>query len=147
MEELPAMTGAELQATREFLGLSRGWLANKLQINERRIMRMDADQEPIPMAVVSLLDEVAVDTKTLVNDLTAKYRRLVKSSGDTAGVFLRTYRTDEIYAAHDPDSVYPSRWHRMVAARVCEAVPGLIMSYWDKDEQPELFDIRKKADA
>lgn len=143
LPELPAMTGAELQATREFLGLSRSWLADKLQIRERRIMRMDADQEPIPPAMVSFLDEVTAETKAIFGDLVARYRREVKA--DEEPVFFRTYRTDDLYQADVPESKYPSRWHRMLAARLYDAVPGLVISYWDREDQPELFDIRSKT--
>jgi hypothetical protein len=41
-DTLPAMTGAEMQTTREFLGLTRGWLASDLQMGERRMMRMES---------------------------------------------------------------------------------------------------------
>lgn len=125
---VPAMTGAEMQTAREFLGLSRGWLAEDLQINERRMMRMEADKESIPNAIVARLDEIAAVTKDEVTDLIAKNRRLSKKFPDK-DLFIRTYRVDEDYEGSGDYKGYPSKWHRMVCARVCEAVQGLGVTY------------------
>ena len=125
---LPAMTGAEMQTAREFLGLTRGWIADDLQINERRMMRMEADKERIPDAVVARLDEIAAQTKEYVTDLVAKYRRLLKKRPED-DVFIHSYRTDEDYEASSEYRGFPAKWHRMVCARVCEAVQGLGVTY------------------
>lgn len=125
--DLPAITAAEMQATREYLGLSNTWVANQLVINERRLVRMEAGQEPqIPQAVMTLLDEVYADAKETVERMVAMYRRKVKAAGDEP-VILYTYRTDRDY--EDAGGKYPSRWHRHVCARVADAVPGLIIMH------------------
>jgi len=137
---LPAMTGAEMQTTREFLGLTRGWLAAELQMQERRMMRMEADQERIPDALVSKLDEVLADTKDVVTNMIAQYRRATKRTPGE-DVFLRTYKTDESFE-ESPDyrlgvagrAGYPAKWHRMCCARVCEAVSGLVITYQDMEQ-------------
>ena len=130
---LPSMTGAEMQTTREFLGLTRGWLASELQMQERRMMRMEADQERIPDALVSKLDEVAAETKYVVTNMTAQYRRMVKRAPGQ-DVFLRTYKTDEAYEESIDYKGYPAKWHRMCCARVSEAVSGLVITYQDMDQ-------------
>ena len=136
---LPAMTGAEMQMTREFLGLTRGWLADDLQMGERRMMRMEADKERIPDALVARLDEVAAYTKDVVSEMIAHYRRLSKRNRDD-DLFIRTYRTDEDYAEADDYQGFPAKWHRMCCARTCEAVQGLGVSYQDVEQQEsELF--------
>lgn len=121
---LPAMTGAELQVMREFLGLSTSWLAQHMAMNERRMMRMEADQESVPDALMSVVDAIADETKAEVHDMIAQYRRKVKASAEGDIVTIRTYRTDKEY-----NGKYPSRWHRMVCARVADGVPGLILVY------------------
>lgn len=142
VDSLPAMTGAEMQTTREFLGLTRGWLANDLQMGERRMMRMEADQERIPDALVSRLDDVAAHTKEVVSDMIARYRRAAKRNPGE-DLFIQTYKTDEGYAASSEWMGYPAKWHRMCCARVCEAVPGVILTYDDVDAgadfAPEVF--------
>lgn len=130
---LPAMTGAEMQTAREFLGLTRGWLASDLQMGERRMMRMEADQERIPDALVARLDEIAAITKDRVTQMIAKYRRLAKKYPDE-DLFIRTYRTDDDYAAAEGYIGFPAKWHRMCCARVCEAVQGLGVTYRDLDD-------------
>ena len=126
--DLPAMTGAEMQVTREWLGLNRKWLSGHLQISERRLLRMEAEQESIPSGVVSFLDELNAHTKSVVDEQVAKYRRLVKTSdGD---VLYRTWR-DSTY-----EGEYCASWHRGVAARVADAVPQLVLTYWEREDQP-----------
>jgi hypothetical protein len=99
-QELPAMTGAELMCTREFLGIDRKWLADRLVINDRRLARMEAGKESIPDAVVSELDEIMATTTEIVRRLTAEYRRKVKSSGGD-DVPVATYRLDTDYSGQD----------------------------------------------
>lgn len=115
------MTAAELQATREYLGLTVRWLAEKLVVEERRLMRMEEGQEEIPMFLVSYLDDVYEETKDLVEEMVAQYRREVKSSGGGV-VALKTYRVESDYSGK-----YSARWHRQVCARVAAAVPGLVL--------------------
>lgn len=128
VDDLPAMTGAEMQTTREFLGLTRGWLADDLQMGERRMMRMEAGQESIPDALVARLDEVAAHTKDVVSDMIATYRRAVKRNPGE-DVFIQTYKSDEAFAVSPDYPGYPAKWHRMCCARVMEAVPGVILTY------------------
>ena len=100
--QLPAMTGAEMQATREYLGFTLQWIADKFAVGERRLHRMEADRERIPDFLVTFLDEAEAETKEIVTDLTAIYRRKVKAAEGTE--FFKTYRNDELYAEAD-DSV------------------------------------------
>lgn len=130
---LPAMTGAEMQCTREFMGLTRDWLAEDLQIAPRNLMRMEADKLRIPDAVVSRLDEIATEAKRTTTDLVAQYRRKMRRAGADEDVFITTYKTDEAYAELPDWPGYPAKWHRMVCARVCEAVEGLIIAYADTE--------------
>jgi hypothetical protein len=120
-QALPAMTGAEMQCTREWLGIDRKWLSEHLVISDRRLARMEAGRESIPDAVVSTIDDIAEETKDMVHEMVADYRRKVKA-GDGAGVTLLTYRIDEEYHGK-----YTARWHRMLSARVADAVPGLVL--------------------
>jgi hypothetical protein len=131
------MTGAELQTTLEFLGLTPDWLATELNIDKRGVARMMADQRAIRVEVTTLVDNMASVTKRTVDRMIAKYRRQVKDTTDDV-ILVLTYRTDDLYRAADPDSEYPARWHRMVVARVCEAVPRLVPSYWELDDQPAI---------
>ena len=66
-DETPAITAAEMQATREYLGLSTKWISEQLVMNERRLTRMETGQErSIPLAVAKLLDEVYEDARETV---------------------------------------------------------------------------------
>lgn len=129
-----AMTGAELQASREYLGLSTKWLADYLDVGERKIMRWEDEDLPIPDAITGLVDDLYQEAETVVRWLVAEYRWKVRCN-DGEGVVLTTYRTDNEFAAamngqrspiHQP---YPSRWHRMLCARVVDRVPGVVLQY------------------
>ena len=128
-EELPALTGAELKAMREYLGLSTAWMAEKLVIGERRIQRMESAQEPMAEPVVKLIDKAQADAQDLVEKMTPLYRRKVKAAGG-APALLPTYRIDK--DGFDAGLEYPARWHRHVAARICDGAPGAIIVYNDQ---------------
>ena len=128
---LPAMTGAELKATREFLGLSTAWIADQLVIGERRLQRMESGKESIPNVVITLVDESYREARKLVDEMVAVYRRRVKAA-DGAPVWLETYRTDQ--SAGSAGARYPSRWYRHVAARVADGCPGAIITYPSESE-------------
>lgn len=98
-DTLPAMTGAEMQVTREFLGLDRKWLSEVMVINDRRMARMEAGQEPIPDALVAKVDDIAEETKELVSEMIAEYRRRVKRNDGT--VSIKTFRRDEDYSGEN----------------------------------------------
>jgi len=119
-----AMTAAELQSTREWLGLSTGWIADKLVLNERRIARMESGQEPsIPQVLITLLDQINEETQDEVARLVAIYRRKAKASDEP--IEVKTFRTDIEYKA--AGGKYPARWHRHLCARVVGAVPNIIL--------------------
>jgi hypothetical protein len=127
-ETLPPMTGAELKCTREYLGLSTSWLAEHLACDERRLQRMELDQEEINNAIASAVDDLYEETADTVRRLTDKYRAMREHRGVDA-VEFPVYRNDsEYYRAHK-HARFPVRWHRQVAARVADRLPGLVLSY------------------
>lgn len=123
------MTAAELRVTREFLGMSIPWIAERLVLSQRRMQRMETGQEEIPQALVTYLDSASAAADDLVGRLSAEYRRKVKAAGG-ANVSAPTYRTDAVYAA--AGGHYGSMWHRMCLARVAQAVPGLVLVWSDQ---------------
>jgi hypothetical protein len=138
MTTLPVMTGAELKAMREYLGLSPLWLAGYLARGDdlgkkwrenmaRRIQRMELDQEKIPEELADDMDEIYEQTEKLVATLVANYRPDVEQG--TAAPMLATYRSDEEYWRDRDATEFPARWHRMVAQRVADALPGLALVY------------------
>jgi hypothetical protein len=127
MDEAVPMTGSEMLCTREFLGLTKAWLAEYLAMDERRMRRMELGQEQsMPLKVCNLLDEIYVETEKMVDQLTTKYRLLAKTREE---IEFPVYRNDVEYRRAHPHSRYPASWHRMVAARVADAVPEVILVY------------------
>jgi plasmid maintenance system antidote protein VapI len=118
------MTVAELTCTRSFLGFSQTQLARHLQIDLRRLQRMEKGEEAIPSGIVTEIDDIYEETENLVNNLILQYRRKLKKAEETGDdVILITQRDAEATGR------YPASWHRAVAARVVSAVPGLVIDY------------------
>ena len=129
MARQSAMNGAELRCTREFLGLTTDWLAAYLQVDKRRLERWESDKLlPIPNAIVGAIDDLYAEAEEMVRNMTTVYSQLVKQQ-DAEGIELLTYRTDRDLWSARGASVMPARWHRMICARVCERVPGLLLDY------------------
>jgi hypothetical protein len=146
-DTLPAITGAEFRAMREYLGLSLAWMARHVMCDQRRLLRMEMDQEDIPSKFASQIDDLYEETAEITRQLTAKYKLMVdgRSAGDT---ILPVYRSDDEYRADrkrkiDHGARFTAQWHRMVAQRVADVVPGVVLAYrepavrkpkpWEKD--------------
>jgi len=142
LDELPAMTAAELKCGREYLGLSTAWIAEKLVIAERRIQRMETSQEAIPTPVITLMEDAWADAKALFEELNPVYRRRVKS-GAGHPVVLPTYRTDK--ESVDWEEKYPARFYRHIAARISESCAGAIIMFYD--QMPKDYDRNAEEPA
>jgi hypothetical protein len=118
---------------REYLGLSTKWLADFLGVGERKIMRWEDEELMIPDSVTGLIDDLYQEASTITQWLTAEYRWRIKKR-DGQGVYLLTYRTDGDFSsalqrAGYTGEPFPSRWHRMICARVVDRVPGVVLIY------------------
>jgi transcriptional regulator with XRE-family HTH domain len=121
------MTVAELTCTRAFLGFSQTQLARQLNIDLRRLQRMEKGEEAIPAGIVEEIDDIYDETMSLVNNLILQYKRKMKKAEESGDdVTLITQRDSE-------SGRYPASWHRAVAARVAAEVPGLIIDYAPDD--------------
>lgn len=140
----PLMTGAELKAAREYLGLSASWLAEFAVCDERRVQRMELDQELVAESVVNAVEKVFDETDEMVTRLTDKYGLLTKNNpGKT--ITMPVYRSDAEYLKAHKHGRFQARWHRMVAQRVALVVPGLVLAYekpyrvnqrpWERDKR------------
>lgn len=108
-----AMTDAELRVTRERLGLSADWLCEHLGVQIRTWRRWEGGTAPIPAGVRNDLTTITEATRQLAATLAATARETGQ---------IVTYRNDDAYRAAEPDSVYPSGWHRAAAAAAAESV-------------------------
>ena len=123
------MTVAELTCTRAFLGFSQTQLARFLQIDLRRLQRMEKGEEAIPSGIVEELDDIYEETTNLVNNLVLQYKRKAKKAEETGDDVILVTQRDQ-----DQGGRYPASWHRAVAARVASAVPGIIIDYEPRDD-------------
>jgi hypothetical protein len=147
-EKLPSMTGAELRCSREFLGLTQGWMARYLMCDSRRLLRMENEQEDIPEKFVEAVDALYEETNTCVRALISKYRAMTEGRNAGEAEFV-IYRHDDTYQRDRKRKVdyrgkFTAQWHRMVAQRVADAVPGVVLVYkepvirkpkpWERDK-------------
>lgn len=110
------MDPGELQAVREYLGLSPEQLASMLGVRHDTLRRWESGREQVPVRVreeVAHLEDAAADAvDSLVGDLTRD-----------PSLRVTVYRTDEQWqAAHPGHELTPARWWRHVVMRALEQV-------------------------
>lgn len=120
------MTAAELRVVREYLGLTRAWLAQHLGVQERSVARWEDAQHPIPDGVRVQVEDLEARTASTVTAAIEAY----KDMRDPTEAALVTYRTDADHQAHHPQVEWPASWHRQVCARIAQEVPGLTIEWW-----------------
>jgi len=111
------MSAAEFRIIRERLGLSQEWLARYLNVSRQTIAQWEKGKYQVPDGVANEMTKLESEFNALVFNMASK---LLKSSDRE----IRVYRFDE--ESHDN---FPAMWHRMVAARAAEQVPGTRIEY------------------
>lgn len=114
------MTGAEVTAAREALGLTTAELAAIAGVHPQTPHRWEAGREPAPVRIMGLLADLAREHDYLV-DLLVKHSGATRA--DCAAVVVP--RTQEEYAALHPDASRPLRWLRIAAGRAARRAPLL----------------------
>lgn len=113
------MDPGELQAVREYLGLTGDALAGMLNVNPVTLRRWESGRDPIPYRVRDEVEQIEAYTATAVGELVDALR-------DARDVAVRVYRTDEEMHADRPDAAHlPARWWRHVVMRACHEVDGV----------------------
>lgn len=105
------LTGAELRAARELLGITSDHLAKVLGVNPRTVRSWEQGRDAIPGRIRTELAEIKAAADAAV-------RELVDSLGDDDAVI--TYRNDEEYKAAHPRGKWSAAWHRQVAQRAAD---------------------------
>ncbi|QBS43776.1 DUF1870 domain-containing protein [Nocardia sp. CS682] len=116
-------TAAGFRATRELLGLPVPWCARLFAVAERTVERWERGAFQIPDTAARELAEIADETEQVVE-------AMVDAIG--AGEIsprLHTYRTNDDYCRHEPDTRYPATWHRAVCARVMVELPQVELQF------------------
>ncbi len=116
------MTGAEFRCLREQLGLTVAWLFDYLGVGEATVNRwQDGKMNIAPGVVEDMLELEAIAAKAVA----AGAARLER---DDAPVIYVPRTDDALHSGHSDDP-YPASWHRAIAARVRERVPGLRIEF------------------
>lgn len=115
------MTAAEFLSLRESLGLSDLWISQHLGVSERTVRHWEQGKYAVPSGVqdeMHRLEEYTEDViDTYIDDVEHK-----------SSLVIRICRTDRDYRSAYPDSVFPARWHRIVAQRVAQELRRLQIS-------------------
>src|SRR5690554_852097 len=127
------LTAAEFKTLREHLGIPGEWLARRFGVSDRSVRHWDSGKYPVPERISRWMRWLAEETEATVAWIAERLETSPESER-----LLVTYRNDaELYArvADDPhrglypDDDVPAAWHRRMAARVAERVPGLRLIY------------------
>lgn len=110
------MSPAEFRVLRESVGMTINGTARTLGVSERAVSYWDRGTRPVPAGVVE-------DVRRWIREADQLVDRCVESLAGVPGAVLVTFRDNEY------DGEYPASWHRAVAARVAERVPGLRITY------------------
>lgn len=119
MPEDERMTDAEFKVVREFLGLTGDWLAAHLGVSPRTVRHWEQGRYPIP-------DGVRLAVEGLESAAAQQVDVGVETLSDAPDVVLAIPRTD--CPAECP---WPPSWHRAIAARIAQEIPGLSITYAD----------------
>lgn len=114
------MTGAEVTAAREALGLTTAELAALAGVHPQTPHRWEASREPAPVRIGGLLADLTREHDDLVDLLV---ERTDDIRADCAAVIVP--RTQEEYEALHPDASRPLRWLRLAAGRAARRAPQL----------------------
>ncbi|MET8985806.1 DUF1870 family protein [Nonomuraea wenchangensis] len=125
MPEDERMTDAELKVVREFLGLSLQWLADHLGVSLRTVQHWEQGKYAIPDGVRLSIGQL----ETVAGQQVTAGVELLKDAADVA---MAIPRAEKDCPAGCP---WPPSWHRAVAARVAQEVPGLSIVYSDTTTQ------------
>ena len=113
------MDPGELQAVREYLGLTGEALAAILSVNPVTLRRWESGRDPIPYRVREEVEQIEETTARAVDEI-------VTALEDARDVAVTVYRTDADMHAARPDLAHlPARWWRHVVMRACERVDGV----------------------
>ncbi len=118
------MTPAEFRVVREFLGLTGDWLGRHLGVSARTVRHWEQGKYPIPDGVRIELEDLERRTAEFIGGVAPKLLDLPDPT-------VIVYRTDEEYHQAHPEIPFPASWHRAVAARIAQEVPGLSITYPD----------------
>lgn len=114
------VTPAELQSLLGWLGLTRPWLAQRLGVYERTVIRWCDGVNTVPekasVEMVRVWNHAADSIKVIVD---VGCREAVDGL-----VTLRTFRVDADYHQVTKQTEYPATWHR---ALTCRAMDHILM--------------------
>lgn len=111
-----AMSGAQMRAQVEAIGLTRRDVHRLLDVSESSISRWWTEQTSIPTGVAELLAQWSRRHDELIDELVAQLR---------AHGHVRVYATDDELATARPDLAgFGAMYHRVAAARALDLVPA-----------------------
>src|SRR5690606_3631574 len=126
------LTAADYNTLRKRLGIPGEWLARRFGVSDRSVRHWDSGKYPVPERIGRWLRWLAEATE----DTVAWIAERLETSPESERLLV-TYRNDEELDACAADDPYrglypddlPAAWHRRMAARVAERVPGLRLIY------------------
>lgn len=122
MDDLPTMTAAEFQSTRERLGMSDSRTAEFLDVVDRTIRHWDKGKYPVP-------ENVCAEMFSLEDRHINIVKKNISFLENSSYSILLTYRNDDHFFRDHPGSIFSARWHRSMVKSVQIALPHIRLSY------------------
>jgi len=109
------MNRADLKVRREALGLTQGWLAEAVGVQDRAVRRWEAGDRDVPADVWTVLDEGEAKAEEILDAVAS----VIEDKPEADGIDVVVYESDEdLWAVHPGFNPWPASWHRAVCARI-----------------------------
>lgn len=112
------MSNAELRCHREFLGLSTQWLATRLDVGPRAVLRWESPGEKVPDRTADTMIALMNLARHEVDLIVSRLRKPEMPQEITVSSEMTWHSGD-----------YPPTWHRAIAERAWRMVPSARIIY------------------
>lgn len=107
------MGPAEFRTLREYLGLTTQWVATRLMVGPRAVLRWESPGEKVPENAAALI-------RSLLTEADAEVRKRLSNEP-----FTMVVPSETVWHRGE----YPPTWHRAIAARVYRDCDQVTISY------------------
>ena len=125
------MNRADLKVRREALGLTQGWLAERLGVQDRAVRRWEAGDREVPADVWDVIEQAEQQAEAILDAVADG----LADQPEPDGIDVVVFETDEdLWAVHPGFRPLPASWHRAVAARIRDLVDGEVRFHYPPRE-------------
>ena len=109
------MDRADLEVRREARGLTQGWLAERLGVQDRAVRRWEAGDREVPADAWAVIEQAERQADVILDAVAEG----LAGQPEPDGIDVVVYESDEaLWSVHPGFRPLPASWHRAVCARI-----------------------------